>query len=83
MGGRKGGAKGFSMGTVKGRPVLRALGSLPMRGADQLVGECTGAIGVWQFVESLVNGSPGFGEIHKEVFAVGSEVEGVSWEMTQ
>ncbi|WP_424026317.1 hypothetical protein [Methanoregula sp.] len=54
-----------------------------MRGADQLVGECTGAIGVWQFVESLVNGSPGFGEIHKEVFAVGSEVEGVSWEMTQ
>jgi hypothetical protein len=53
--------------------------SMPLRRADQLVGECTDAIGIWQFVESLLNGSPGFAEVHKEVFAGGSDIEGVSW----
>jgi len=79
IGRRKRGCHGFGMGTVKRRAVLRALCSKLLRGADHLVGECTDAIGVWQFVESLVNGSPGFAEVHKEVFAGGSDVEGVSW----
>jgi len=61
----------FGMGTVKRRAVSRA---------DQLVGKCSDAIEVWQFVESLVNGSPGFADVHKEVFAGGSDVEGVSWD---
>lgn len=33
----------------------------------------------WQSVESLMNGSPGFADVYKEVFAGGSDVVGVSW----
>jgi hypothetical protein len=33
--------------------------------------------GVAEFVESFVSGSPGFADVHEEVFAGGSDVEGV------